>query len=103
MCSTLAVAEEELPQQSFVAFILWLTAASILAFSGENDDKLQILPLRNIVYILLFIDTLYCCTFFRGSLQLLIVGNNFLDAAVGKHFKLSCIRSLAVSLSLYIW
>lgn len=64
MCSTLAVAEEELPQLSFVAFILSSTVVSTLDSTGENGDKLQILPLRNIVYLLLFFDSLYCCTFF---------------------------------------
>lgn len=37
----------------------------------------------NIVYVLLFICTPYCCTFLSESVQLLIVGKNFLDAAVG--------------------
>lgn len=83
MRSTLAVAEEELPQLSFVAFILSSTVVSTLDSTGENGDKLQILPLRNIVYLLLFFDSLYCCTFFPKSVQLLI-GNNFLDAAVAK-------------------
>lgn len=86
ICNTLAVAEGELPQLSFVAFILWSTTLSTLASSGENGDKLQMLPLRNIVYVLLFIYTRYCCTFLPESIQLLIVGNNFLDAAVGKRF-----------------
>lgn len=83
MCSTLAVTEEELPQLSLVAFILWSTTVSALSSSGENGDKLQMLPLRNIVYVLLFIDTLYCCNFVPENVELLIDGNNFLDAAVG--------------------
>lgn len=86
MCNTLAVAEEQLPQLSFVVFILWSTTFSILASSGENGDKWQILPLRNIVYVVLFFCTPYCCIFLPESVQLLIVGKNFLDAAVGKLF-----------------
>lgn len=39
MCNTLAVAEEQLPRLSFVVFILWSTAFSILASSAENGDK----------------------------------------------------------------
>lgn len=86
MCSTLAVAEEELPQLSLVAFFLWSTTISVLASSGENGDKLQMLPLRIIVYVLLFINILYCCTFFLENVQLVIVGDNFLDSAMDKQF-----------------